>query len=178
MTGRSGWLCGKADMETIDLITNLPRDECVRRLRAGVSSYWAVASGKPVFGGIDGDALSLRKRIYYRNSFQPTLRARLSDAPGGGTRIQGEIAQANFMPAVIAGAVIFVLAIGLVVSLLGSRGIQVAAIPPAAWIAPLASIPFFAALGVGIVYLGRAFARGEPKFLTDFLSRTLEATDA
>jgi hypothetical protein len=165
-------------MTPIDLVSPLPRGECVRRLRENVGSYWGIGSGHRVIGEVGGDNIRLRKRIYYRNSFQPTLRGRLSDTPDGGTRIRCEFAELPMLPVLIAVAVLIVLIAGMTVSLLAKSGVQLHNVPTAAIVAPLLSLPFFAALGFGVVYIGRRFARDEPRFLVDFLAKTLEARES
>ena len=165
-------------MNPVDLVSALPRGECVRRLRENVGSYWGIGSGHRVIGEVAGDAIRLRKRIYYRNSFQPTLRGRLSDTPDGGTRVACEFAELPMLPILIAVGVIIVLIAGMTVSLVAKSGVQLHDVPLAAIIAPSASLPFFVALGFGTVYIGRRVARDEPRFLVDFLRNTLEAKDA
>ncbi len=162
-------------MTAIDLISPLPRGECVRRLQANVSSYWAIASANKVVGSIDGDALRLRKRIYYRNSFQPTLRGSLADAPGG-TRIRCEFGTISLAPILIAAGVIFVIAIAMAATL--GRGIELRNVPLVAILVPLGALPLFAGLGFGTIWLGRRLARGDEAYLLDFLRKTLEARDA
>ena len=162
----------------VDLLSPLPRGECVRRLRENVGSYWGIGSGHRVIGEVAADNIRLRKRIYYRNSFQPTLRGRLSDTPDGGTRVACEFTELPMLPVLIAVAVLIVLIAGMTVSLVAKSGVQLRDVPLAAIIAPLASLPFFVALGFGTVYIGRRFARDEPHFLIDFLVKTLEAREA
>ena len=164
-------------MSPVDLVSALPRAECVRRLRENVGSYWGIGSGHRVIGEVSGDTIRLRKRIYYRNSFQPTLRGRLSDTPDGGTRLRCEFAELPLMPVIVAVAVLIVLIAGMTISLAAKSGVQLHDVPTAAIIAPLASLPFFVALGFGVVYIGRHFARDEPRFLIDFLIQTLEACE-
>ncbi len=164
-------------MNPIDLISHLPRADCVRRLRENVGSYWGIGSGHGVIGEVAGDHIRLRKRIYYRNSFQPTLRGRLSDTSDGGTLVRCEFAELQLLPVFIAVAVLIVLIAGVTVSLLAKSGVQLRDVPLAAIIAPLASLPFFVALGFGVVTIGRRFARDEPRFLVDFLVKTLEARE-
>ena len=161
-------------MTAIDLVSPLPRGECVKRLQSNVSSYWAIASANKVVGSIDGDTLRLRKRIYYRNSFQPTLRGRLSDAPGG-TRIHCEFRSIPLTPILIAAGVIVVVAIGMVASLLASRHIRFEDIPLVAILIPLGALPLFVGLGFGTIWFGRRLARGDEDMLLDFLRKTLDA---
>jgi hypothetical protein len=159
-------------MSTVDLVSSLSRDECVRRLRADVSSYLDIVSGKPVFGSVTSDTIKLRKRIYYRNSFQPTLRGHLDDA-GGGTRIHCEFGEMPLLPVFIAAALIFVIA--LIVVGMTARNMNLHEVPLIAIILPLAALPLFLGIGIGSIYIGRWLARDERAFLVDFVRKTTEA---
>lgn len=159
-------------MNTVDLVSPLSRDECVKRLGAEVSSYWAIASGKPVFGSITSDTIKLRKRIYYRNSFQPTLRGHLDDA-GTGTRIHCEFGEIPLLPVFIAAGMIIVIALtGVGMTL---RSVNLHEVPLIAIILPLAALPLFLGIGIGSIYLGRWLARDERAYLVDFVRKTTEA---
>jgi hypothetical protein len=62
---------------TFDLVSPLPPNECVRRLRAATDGMWSLAGSKSAQGAVSDKAIRLRKRIFYRNSFQCWLSAKL-----------------------------------------------------------------------------------------------------
>lgn len=159
----------------VDLISPLPRGECARRLHTAVGSEWSLLPGSPVVGVADADRLRIRKRTFYRNSFKPTLRAQLTDSDGG-TRIHCDLGGTlPLLPMALGIALLVVVIAGMTIALLASRGIGLSAIPPAALIVPLAALPLFTGLGVGVVLLGRHLAKGDADYLLAFLRRTLEA---
>jgi hypothetical protein len=163
-------------MDTTDLVTALPRAACARRLAETIGSVWtpSLLSSVAAVGQVDGDTFWIRKRLPYYNTFQPTLYGRLSDGAGG-TRIHGEFKTLPLVPILIGAAAVILFAVGSSVAMIAARGVRLADIPLAALIAPAIALPLFAALGVGIVLVGRRLADNEKQFLVDFLKRTLEA---
>lgn len=163
---------------SFDLISPLARDECVRRLRANTESSWfpAVFSNKPVSGHVEDTSFRIRKRIAYRNSFQPHLSGELSDEDGR-TRMRCRL---GMHPAVVAFMVIW---FGGVV--IGGGTVAMRAIgfllrggaPADAW--PSIAAPAFMLVGgAALVGLGHFAGRNEPRFLLDFLRDTIAAREA
>ena len=161
-------------METVALISRIPRSECERRLKQTVSSVWSLTSDSGVVGSIDGDFLHIRRKIYYRNSFQLTLHAALSDVAGG-TRIHCEFAAFPFRLVLIAACVLVALAIGGVGFAFVAHPSQFRSTPLIVMLAPLAVLPILAAAGAIAAFVGRSLARKEPQFLIEFLCHTLDA---
>jgi hypothetical protein len=142
---------------SFDLISPLARDECVRRLRANTESSWVpgVFRNKPVSCRVEYSSFRIRKRIAYRNSFQPHLSGELSEEDGR-TRIRCRL---GMHPAVVAFMVIW---FGGVV--IGSGRVAMGAIG-------------LVCCGVALG-LGRFAGRNEPRFLLDFLRDTIAAREA
>lgn len=158
----------------VDLLSPLPRADCAQRLRQHVSSEWSIITDSNVVGRVDGDSFVIRKKIYYRNSFQRRLYGQLSDAPGG-TRIHGETREMDLKWVfVLAGIVVAIAFIGVGVTFFTLRD-QLQDIPIAAIAGPVLLIPVIVGIMVGMVAVGRRMASGENAFLVDFLKRTLDA---
>lgn len=140
-------------MTSIDLVSPLPRSECVRRLRDRVRPGHAVA------GHVGDSKFRLRKVIWYRNSFQTHLKGSMVDEQGG-TRIHCRFGLHPF----VAGFMIFWLALALLMGLMmlvsGKGDI---------------GIVLFPLFGGGILLLGRAMASSEKEFLTKYVQDLLEA---
>ena len=158
----------------VDLLSPLPRAECAKRLHQHISSEWSLLTDSGVVGGIDGDSFRIRKKIYYRNSFQQYLYGQLSDA-GGGTRIHGETREMNLKWIVYAACGVTGLALLVVLVVMLQHRAELHDVPLVLLIGPALVIPLLAAIGVGAVALGRRLARSEHQYLIDFLERTLEA---
>jgi len=61
----------------IEVLSPLSPAECVARLDAAIECDSTMLHYKSVVGKVRGDSLRLRKRIWYRNSFQTLLWAKL-----------------------------------------------------------------------------------------------------
>ena len=72
-------------MATIDLFSPFTPEECVDRLRAGLLNL-----SSDVDGRVEHDWIRLRKKNFYRNSFQTFLHAKLKPE-GNGTRLHGSL---------------------------------------------------------------------------------------
>jgi len=153
----------------LDLRSPLPREECVRRLRSKVGTAW---DGATVIGSVGENSFRLRKRIFYRNSFQASLSGKLID-DNGETRLHCRVGLHPFVTAFLAVwiGVVLIGCIAMIVSLASG------AIPANQW--PQAAIPFLMlAGGFAILKVGQYLSRDEADFLVDFLRKTLEARDS
>jgi hypothetical protein len=71
-------------VRTIEFVSPLPPQECEARLREttdhdGLLSWFG---SRPVVGRVSGRSVRLRKRIWYRNSFQTFLTGSLEERDG------------------------------------------------------------------------------------------------
>jgi len=163
--------------KSFDLVSPLTRDECARRLREKTESgFLAIFSNKPVAGHVGYTSFRIRKRIAYRNSFQPHLSGKLLNESGR-TRVRCHV---GMHPAVIAFMAIWFGGV-----LIGGGSVMISAIGSLvrghatahAW-TTVAAVAFMLSGGVAIVALGRFAGRNEPRFLIDFLRDTIAAQEA
>jgi hypothetical protein len=151
----------------LDLISPLPRDECVRRLQAAIGPDWifmgSLFTAKPCIGSVSETTLRLRVRIRYRNSFQTHLYATLADADGH-TQLHCRF---GTHPSVIVFMSIW---FGFVVL----AAIAMAIKASAAAFVPLGLFVF----GAILVLVCRAVARDEQDQLIEFLETTIDAHEA
>ncbi len=126
-----------------------------------------------VVGSVRETSFRLRKRIYYRNSFQYSLSGELIDDHGQ-TRLHCRI---GLHPLV---RIFFTVWFGGVLLGCGmANGCRRAhgALPPNWW--PGAGVPFLTlAGGFALLMFGKYLARDEPAFLIDFLRRGLDARES
>jgi hypothetical protein len=165
----------------IHLVSPLSPAECASRLAAAIDpmsvapvSLTFPPGSKPVIGNVTETSLQIRKRINYRSSFQTFLAATLRPEAGG-TVIAGDVGLpplvmafmlAWFGFAALVGGPLFFFAAW---SLLSGSNVEPAMVIFA--IVP----PVMLLGGIGLVLLGRNLARDEGRFLTDFVTRTLNA---
>jgi hypothetical protein len=155
-----------------DLISPLSREECVSTLKMKTDAAW----GGTVAGSVNETSFRLRKRIYYRNSFQYSLSGKLID-DNGQTRLHGRVGLHPFVRAFLAiwFGVVLIGCGWMAVRMAGaiSRGTAAANLSPAD------AVPFLMlAGGAALVGFGKYLARDEPAFLIDFLRRSLDARDS
>ena len=140
-------------MTSIDLVSRFPRTECVRRLRERVGWRNSVA------GHVGDVKFRLHKVIGYRNSFQTYMVGNMVDDQGG-TLIRCRFGPHPF----VIGFMIFWFAgfslLGLSTLVNGSSDVR---------------FVFFLLVMAGGFLLGRAVARNEKDFLTEFLREVVEA---
>jgi hypothetical protein len=157
----------------VELVSPLPRDEVVRRLRAAVDSEWTFAGGKSVVGHIGDDRFRLRWRIGYRNSFQTFMFGSVK-SDGSGARIVARSGMHPFAAAFMALwiAAVTMLAVVAVSGVIGAP--DDAAAQGVIWLVPV----FMAGFGFALVWLGRWFSRNERARLIEFLQTTVGAKPA
>ena len=152
----------------IDLISPLPRGECVQRLKMKADPAWSGA----VIGSVGEASFRLRKRIFYRNSFQASLSGKLIDDQQG-TRVHCRVGLHPFVTAFLTVwiGIVLIGCIWMIASLVSG------AIPANRW--PQAAIPFLMlAGGVALLKVGQFLSRDEADFLVDFLRKTIDARDS
>jgi len=152
------------------LRSSLQRDELTSRLRPHVAPGWAVFSARPFVGRVGRGYLWLRRRgsPLSRNSMQPYLFARLRDEAGG------TILKCRFMlhPFVLA---FFVLWLVVLVGIFTNLGLAMGGAGAQGGGMALLALGIVAAAVIGIVLVGRHFARNDRTALLAFLR---EAADA
>jgi hypothetical protein len=161
-----------------ELISPSRRELCIERLRQTVGSPWSLAPGTGIVGRIREDAITLRCKIWYRNSFQTILRGRLSDDPQG-TRISCRFGMNRFVFVFMCvwfaslasiGGPMFV---GSLIALV--QGGNWGRLPPL----PGVSIPILMlCFGAALLKFGWYLARNERDEMLQFLRGTLSARDA
>ncbi|HEY2069519.1 MAG TPA: hypothetical protein VGG48_08205 [Rhizomicrobium sp.] len=158
-----------------ELISPLRRADCVARLKESVGSFWNPLSSAAVAGTVRDGAITLRRNMRYRNSFQTFLRAHLSDDPQG-TRISCRFGMhwiiqifliAWFGGVLFSGWSIATQTIAEAHGNVLSGHVLIGVFMPV----------LMAFFGVLITLMGRFFARNERDELLAFLRETLSARD-
>ena len=184
-----------AEYPSFDLVSPLPRDECIRRLRDNIEPFsWKIYSGgvkiydgsanagpKPFTGRIGESDFQIAKRLdgddY--NSFQPRLFAEFADDQDK-TRVHCYMGVHPFVIAFVVFWFLGVIFCGIVSISQGDDTVTTVDLFGwqyvfrggwASWVMPL----LFLLGGAGIVVGGHYFARGEDKFLVDRVRDILEA---
>jgi hypothetical protein len=158
--------------ETIELISPLPQEECIARLRQAVGSEWSLSGGAPAIGRVGDASFRIRKRLpaAVHNSFQTRLRGTLSPA-GTGTHLHCHLGMhpliGIFMP--LWFCLVLAFAAGWIVI-----GVERGATGMQFWAGLIIPV-FMLVFGVGLIAFGRFLARNERPFLLDFLRQTVDA---
>jgi hypothetical protein len=176
---------------TFDLLSPLPVSECVRRLRATTDGMWAMAGSKPVLGSVGGKAVRLRKRNYYRHSSQVWLSGKFAEA-NGQTLFHGTVGLHPVVRLVLeywvaavllGGGAVFVRTVRRLFAgdILGHRilsdyGSLSASWPPGVWLGLIVP-PLLLGFGVILLVFGDRFSSDDPRFLIEFLARTIDARE-
>lgn len=153
--------------DCLELLSALPLNECMRRLRLNMPSlfsFWLPWHNPPLTGWCGRNWIWGSKRNWSRNAFQTRLFAVLSE-DGEGTHIR-----CCFGLSLIAKGIIIVtlaaLGSGILVEFARDGAIQ-------------GETALIAAMSITIAYgifrIGRFRARNERAYLLDFLEKTLEA---
>ena len=166
----------------IELHSPHPPAECASRLSAAIDaensallSLAGVFGNKPFLGRVTETSLHLRKRIAYRNSFQSMFSGTMRPS-NGGTVITGDFAMHPFVIVFMAVWFCGVLGIGGTLAIATIAHLFSGAEPRGDhdWLGIVAPVGM-AIFGVALVAVGRYIARQEAQFITDFLTRTLDA---
>jgi hypothetical protein len=162
---------------TFDLVSPLPLSECVRRLRTATDGVWSVGGSKPVQGSVSERAIRLRKRIFYRNSFQCWLSAKLAE-DNGQTRLHCTFGLHPFVLIFLEIWIGIVSVAGLTIAMqttwLWLRG---SPLSPNAWLGIVFPL-MMAGFAFLLLKVGNTLAQDEPDFLIEFLERTIDAREA
>jgi hypothetical protein len=171
---------GRATMSstTFDLISPLPPRECARRLRAAIDGGWTMGGSKPVLGSVSDKSIRLRKRMYYRNSFQCWLSAKFVEEDGQ-TRLHCTVGLHPFVRIFLEYWVGGVLLAGgfIIVRTIRAYFSDPDPLPPNLWLGiagPLVMLGF----GGIMLTLGDYLSGDEPRFLIEFVERTIDAREA
>jgi hypothetical protein len=171
---------------TFNLISPLPVRECVRRLRAATDGEWAMAGSKTVLGWVGEKSLRLRKRTYYRNSSQVWLSGKFAEE-NGHTRLRCTAGLHPFVRTFLEYWVAAVLLGGGLIffrtakELLGGYILSphlspLAPLPPNLWLGIIVP-PVLLGFGIILLIFGDYPSSDEPRFLIEFVARTIEARE-
>jgi hypothetical protein len=157
-------------------VSPLPRAEVARRMGAAMDPLFSPFGSHKAQGYVKEDHAVVRRRIYYRNSFQTMAKLKFHDE-GGQTRIEAQYGMALAVLmiatvvaiAVVAGAVGFFLA----------RGPMPGPADEPVTMLPFLLFPIVFLIGFALTLLFvRSAARKDKAFLDDFIKTTLDAKDA
>ena len=168
-------MIGLFTSERMELISSLPRAECVGLLQADLDTPWAVFGMRPVIGTVGETSLRARKRISYRNSYQTILFARFvehNDQTGihcrFGLRLSVRLFSLVWLAFVLlVGGLIFVFSLATLVA-------RSPAAPAGFWLG-LVVPPLLVACFAGLLKFCRYLARDERDFLQQYLQTLLRA---
>jgi hypothetical protein len=162
---------------TFDLVSPLPLDECVRRLRAATDGGWAIAGQKPVLGAVGDNSIRLRKRSYYRHSSQCWLSGKFVEADGqtwlhctaGLHPVVRVILEYWVACMLLGGGAVFVRSLHVMWA--GHEPL-----PQNLWLGILIP-PLLFGFGALLLAIGDRPSGDEPRFLLEFVARTIDAKE-
>jgi hypothetical protein len=162
---------------TFDLVSPLPLAECVRRLRAETDSSFAVGGSKPVLGAVRETGIRLRRRSYYRHGSQCWLSGKFTEESGC-TWLH---CTAGVHPLVRTFleywvACIFVGGGAIFVHTLRMFWAAHDPLPQNLWLG-LAVPPLLLGFGVVLLVVGNTNFGNDPRFLVEFVARTIEGKE-
>ena len=161
---------------TFDLISPLPLNDCVRRLRLATDGMWSIGGNKPVQGSVSETAIRLRKRIFYRNSFQCWLSAKLAE-DNGQTRLHCTFGLHPFVLIFLEIWIGIVSVAGLTIAMQTAwLWLRDSPLSPDAWLGIVFPL-IMAGFGIALLKLGNYLAQDEPDYLIAFLERTIKAQE-
>jgi hypothetical protein len=150
----------------LEFKTPLSPAECIRCLKEDIRPLWIPFGNQRAVGWIGRDAFSISIRTGYRNSFREILRGKMTAMSDGGTQVLCSFGMSRFVLAFL--FVWFGMLIAMSVNLISSFSEN--------WQAFTVPLAMFGA-GIGIVVLGRFFARRERANLVEFIRLTLDAKE-
>ena len=166
---------------TFDLISPLPLAECIRRLRAATDSGFAIAGSKPVLGAVGDTSITLRRRSFYRHSAQYWLSGQFVET-GGETRLHCTVGMHPFMrtlldywvgAVMLGGGYVFLRAVRM---FFAAHGALPDPWPDTLWLG-LVLLPLFLGFGIVLLVFGDQLSPDEPRFLVEFVARTIDAVE-
>jgi hypothetical protein len=155
-----------------ELISDLGREECVRRLQLQTDPPGTFFSKKPLIGYVDATGLEIRKHIKHQDGFQPWLIGEIVDESGR-TRLRFHFGMSFCATAFVTiwfGGMLF----------MGGAMLMAAirSLPSGAYQIPDALVAIAISLLQLLVGLGmRLGRRSEEQFLIEFLRDTIEARE-
>jgi hypothetical protein len=166
------------ETRTVDLVSPLRRDECVRRLREHVDTGLGLYGTRSVIGQVGETSFTLRRRVGYRNNFRTILRGTFLEESRG-TRLHCRsgahpVARALilfWLAAVLVGACAF--AWPIIASLIHGKQVRLGT-----QLGTLVVPALMFCFGVALTKVGRRMARGEDEYLIGFLTKQLDAREA
>jgi hypothetical protein len=159
-----------------ELVSPLPLGECVRRLRAATDGQWAIAGSKPVLGFVGDKSIRLRRRTEYRQGSCWVSGNFIEEF--GWTRLVGRTGLHPALRGVLEIWIGVVLVLGSAVVFKAARfALSEGATSQMLWLG--IALPLVM-LGCGVVLLiaGEYFPADEPRFLIDFVARTIDGHEA
>jgi hypothetical protein len=162
---------------TFDLVSPLPLAECIRRLRAATDSSFAIAGGKPVLGTVGETGIRLRRRSYYRHTSQCWLSGKFTEA-NGRTRLHCTVGMHPLVRILLKYWVVCIFVGGGAIFMHALRTLWAAQdpLPQSLWLG-LVVPPLLLGFGVVLLVCGSANFGDDPRFLVEFVARTIEGKE-
>ncbi len=153
----------------IKLVSPLTPDECVSRICAAIDNYGLFSWGgsRHVIGRVSRLTVRLRKRIWYRNSFQTFLTGYF-ERRGNSTVFIGQTGLHPF-------ALLFLVVWFGSLLIIGVSTVVFEQVTNQSRLLGCAGLVLMIGLMVGIVWSGRWLARDEEQFLIAFLAEVIAA---
>lgn len=163
---------------TFDLVSPLPVQECIRRLRAATDGGLSIAGTKPVLGTVGERSIRLRQRTLYRHTAQVWLSGDFSE-DGGETRLHCRLGMHPYFRTFLKywTAVVMVVAGTFFVHAARVWLTEPEAVSPHLWIGIVLPL-LLCGFGVVLLKFGDQIPGEEPRFLIEFLERTIQAREA
>jgi len=158
----------------IILHSPLTVDECIGRLQHQADSPFKLFGNKPIIGGVSGTRFFARKRLplFFRNSFQPQLTARIEEEAGGAV-VYCSFALSPFVIGFLifwVGSVIFM---GSSVAIASLSELSRPSPSGGAWMGVFAPVIMLVFAGI-LTCAGWWFSSNDKDFLIGMVSRTIE----
>jgi len=146
-------------------------NECIRRLKHKADSPFNLFGNKPIIGGVSGTRFFARKRLplFFHNSFQPRLTARLEEEAGGA------VVYCSFAlsPFVIGFLIFWVGFMGGSVAIASLSELSRPSPSEGAWMGVFAPVFMLVFMGV-LTGASWWFSSNDKDFLIGIVSRTIE----